>query len=77
VSKKIYVLVWMTESSDRGVDGYWNRKLTDAEQHGYFKEHYPDDYDVDGSCYIHWEMIELKGLHKPCPLPKKLRSDGI
>jgi hypothetical protein len=77
MSKNIYVLVWQTESSDRGVDGYWNRELTEAEQHAYFKKEYPRDYDVDGSCYIHWEMVELKRLKALPGLPKPQWTESI
>jgi hypothetical protein len=61
VKKKIYVLKWLLDSGDSGVDGYWNRALTEAEQHAYFKDNYPCAYDVYGSRYIRWDMIELKG----------------
>jgi len=74
---KIYMLSWHTESSDRGEDGYWDRPLTKEEQHGYFKENYPDDYDVDGSCYIHWEMIELEVNKLPKPLSKDKWTERI
>lgn len=77
MSKKVYVLVWMTESSDRGVDGYWNKPLSEAEQHAYFKKNYPCDYDVDGSCYIHWEMVELKSKKALPALPKKQWTESI
>jgi len=77
MSKNIYVLVWQTESSDRGVDGYWNRELTKAEQHAYFKKEYPCDYDVGGSCYIHWEMVELKRLKALPGLPKLQWTESI
>ena len=75
--KPIYILVWSTESSDRGVAGYWNRELTEAEQHAYFKKNHPGDYDVDGSCYISWEMVELKGQKYLQGLPIELRTESI
>jgi len=35
-AKKVYALVWRTESGDEGTIGYWDKPLTEAEQHGYF-----------------------------------------
>jgi len=34
--KKVYSLVWETESGDRGTIGYWDEPLTEEEQHGFF-----------------------------------------
>jgi len=70
MSKKIYVLVWMTESNDSGVDGYWSKPLSEEEQHAYFKKNYPCAYDVDGSCCISWEMVDLKRMKMLPGLPK-------
>ena len=67
--KRIYVLIWKTDLDVTGVDGYWNRPLTEEEQHGYFKEHYPAAYEDEGKCCISWEMVELKGRKQPAPLP--------
>jgi len=75
--KSIYMLSWQTESSDRGQDGFWDRPLTKEEQHGYFKENYPDDYDEDGNRYIYWEMIELKKNKTPKPLSKSKWTEGF
>jgi hypothetical protein len=73
----IYMLRWKTESCDEGEAGYWDRPLTEEEQHGFFKEHFPDDYDVDGSCYIFWDMIALESAKFPEPLSKKEWTESI
>lgn len=71
MSKRIYILVWKDKDGNANVDGYWNRELTEEEQHGYFKEHYPASYDPANGmrCDIVWEMVELTGTSKPVPLP--------
>jgi len=77
MKKRIYVIVWSTESSDSGIDGYWDHELTLEEQHGYMLKEYPCDYDVDGDCCISWEMVELKGKKRPLLLEKSEWSDQI
>lgn len=77
MSKSIYVLVWSTESGDRGVDGYFNRNLTKPEQHAHFKKHHPCDYDVDGSCFIQWKMVELKRTKILPELPEHLQTEPL
>ncbi|MGD9725481.1 MAG: hypothetical protein AB7L09_00390 [Nitrospira sp.] len=77
MSKRIYVLLWTDGDGVAHVDGYWSRPLSDEEQHGFFKEHYPRDYDPCGGrrCDITWEMVELKGLGNPVPLPNHIWSN--
>lgn len=71
MSKRIYVLVWTDEDGNANVDGYWNRPLTEEEQHGFFKANYPASYDpVNGMrCDVTWELVELSGSSNPVPLP--------
>lgn len=77
MKKKVYILNWYTDSGDRGVDGYWHRKLTEEEQHAYFKKSYECDYcEDDNNCYIYWDLVELKGQKIPPPLPKSQWSEG-
>lgn len=73
---KVYILSWYTESSDRGIDGYWEKPLTMAQQHGYFKENYSCDYNTDGDRYIYWDMIELELEKIPHSLLKKKWTEG-
>ncbi len=71
MSKRIYVLVWRTESGDRGIAGYWGKPLTEEEQHGYFAEHHPGDYTPFDARTITWEMVELRGESRPVPLDRR------
>lgn len=73
----IWVFSCSNESSDRWICGYFTRELTEEEQHAYFKEHYDYEYDVDGTCYIYWELIELVEELIPAPLPKDQWSEGL
>lgn len=79
MSKRIYVLVWTNEDGGTGVDGYWNRPLTDEEQHGHFKEHHPRSYDPANGMRrdITWEMVELTRAGSPVPLPTWQRSSNL
>jgi hypothetical protein len=75
MSKRIYVLVWTDAEGRPRVEGYWSKPLDEAQQHGYFKEHYPSLYDPgDGTCGITWTLEELKGAGPPVPLPDYLRA---
>lgn len=75
----IWILNCHNESGDRWIAGYFPRELTEEEQHGYFSEHHDYEYACDDdceedekpSCYIYWELIELK-LEE---IPKPLSSD--
>jgi hypothetical protein len=71
MSKKIYVLVWTNEDGNSGVDGYWNKPLTEEQQHGHFKEFHPYSYDPCGGarCDITWELVELSSERLPLALP--------
>lgn len=78
MSKRVYVLVWTDEDGNAHVDGYWGRPLSEEEQHGYLKEHYPASYDPigDGSrCDITWELVELKRAGNAVPLPKHMWAE--
>jgi len=63
--KTIWVFSCSNESGDRWVEGFFTKKLTEEEQHGYFKDYYEyaiedgDDEEDRPICYIHWELIEM------------------
>ena len=71
MSKRIYALVWKDKDGTPRVDGYWNKPLSEKEQHGFFKEHYPALYDPENVEMrgITWELVELKRAGNPVPLP--------
>lgn len=76
MSKRIYVLVWTDADGNAHVEGYWNKPPTEADQHGYFKEHWPRAYDPENGerLGIKWELVELKGAGRSVPLPKHQRA---
>ena len=59
MDKPIYVVMYHTESGDRGVVGYFNKKPTDGTLSAYFKELMPDEF-IDGCRYVFWEVWELE-----------------
>ncbi len=75
--KKVYVIEWCNESGDSGIDGYWTRKPTEGEQHAYMRDNYPCDYDVGGSCYLHWHLTELTGKKFLPELPESEWTESI
>ena len=59
-------MYWVTDTLERGVEGYWTKELTEEEQHAYFAKNYPGKYKATSSngeerCCIDWEMVCLKG----------------
>ncbi len=65
-SNKIYVASYCTESSDRGVVGYWTKKPTEKQLRKYFQEIMPDEFlDAEEGkrrkydCLVHWNVEEL------------------
>lgn len=74
--KKIWVLHCSNESGDRWVDGYFVDKPTEGEIHAHFKKT-SCEYDLDGRCYLYWDLVELKPLKKLPPLPKAEWSEGF
>ena len=73
MKKRIYVIVWHTDDdSGSGVEGYWDRPLTDGEQHALMRYEYPLLYEKGR---ITWELVILKGK-KPLPaLPEWQRTE--
>lgn len=58
---KIWVALYHTESGDRGVVGYFNRKMTEKELKEYFMKTMPDEFEY-GQAYVFWDLIELESL---------------
>lgn len=56
---KIWVATYVTESTDRGVVGWWNRKPTNKELEKYFRELMPAEFE-DGNRYVYWDLTELE-----------------
>ena len=75
--KKIYLLTYYTESHDTGIIGYWTKPLTQEEQHSVFAKTMPDDYNVNGECYITWQQKELSEREAPEPMSREEWSTPI
>lgn len=57
----IWVAPYHTESGDKGIVGYFNRKPTDRELTDYFKKLMPDEFE--GGCrYVYWDLEPLEDL---------------
>lgn len=83
MSKSIWVFSCHNESGDSWVCGYFNRELTEAEQHAYFKKNHASEY-ANTECgedaptnLIHWELLKLERLKILPPLPKHLWSESL
>ena len=73
--KKVYVINWSNESGDRGTIGYWDKPLTEEEQHGLFAD--SSDYELDEETrYVYWDLEEMELQERPKPLPKEKWLDG-
>lgn len=72
---KIYIVDYVTESGDRGVEGYWTERPTDNHLETYFREHNEDEFDDQDSreeaCRtIFWDVHELELQKLPKPAKK-------
>lgn len=67
----IYVVTYDTESGDRGVVGYFNRRPTNRHLTALFRELMPDEFvsDVDGvRRMVFWSVEGLKEMKLPKPV---------
>ena len=69
---KFYVVEWSTESSDRGVLGYFTKKPTDGHLTALFKDLMPGEFDSTdkGREYrlVFWTVHTLTELSLPTPI---------
>lgn len=56
--KKIWIVVWKTESSDEGVNGYFIKEPTPVQLQKYMAQIAPDDAHA-GTLYYHLEQLSL------------------
>lgn len=69
----IYVVTYRTESSDRGVVGYFTQRPNDRHLTTFFKALMPDEFQ-DGYRTVFWEVEELKLQPMPKPAKKAVPS---
>lgn len=66
MKQTVWVATWSTESSDRGVAGYWLEEPTDEQLCAYFYDYMPDEFHIDEENpdnsyrYVFWELEELE-----------------
>jgi hypothetical protein len=51
-----WIVIWDTESSDHGVDGYFTKKPTQKQLEGFMKKRFPDE-TASGTIYYHLEEL--------------------
>jgi hypothetical protein len=59
LDRKIWVITWSTESSDRGVLGYFTTKPTEKQQLALKKKYFPDEVSESGAWYVYFDVEEL------------------
>lgn len=58
---KVYVTSYVTESSDRGVIGYWRKKPTERQLKALYRDLMPEEFR-DGVEYVYWKVYELNPI---------------
>jgi hypothetical protein len=76
MAKKVYVIEWWNESGDEGVIGYWDKPLTEEEQHGLFYEQTSDYESYEDIRYVNWRQEEMDLQERPPAIPKEKWLDG-
>lgn len=64
----VYVATWESESSERGVEGYWLTNPSEQELTAHFKEEMPWEFE-GGRRTVWWEVVELNERNLPDGIP--------